>query len=757
MKVKDTSNKDTPGINRRQFIKSGGLGAGVAVTLTGCGGTEEKLIPFLIQEDRILPGAERWTASTCSLCAAGCGIRVRSMLGEAKVLHEGQERRQMVLQVKKIEGNPEHPINQGTLCARGQASPQILYNPDRIRTPLKLSGARGSGQYQPITWNEALTSLEAKLKAVSGTSGLGAIVGYTSRRRQEFIREFLAVLGSDRYYKEEPPGVSVLREANRRIFGRAELEVHDLENSQYLLSFGADLLEAHTSPVRYNLGLGHFRQGRAGQRGKFVYVGGRFSLSAANADEWLPARPGTEGKVALAMAHVILKEGLFEKDSAVSQRGFEGFARVLEQFAPEKIAELADIPAAKITRVAREFARHQPGIALAGSAAVAHPDGLSTAAAVQSLNVLVGSAGWKGGLFWNASSPDISSSRFWAEDFLQAAGAIQVLILCDADPLYHVPAAFALRNSFEKIPFTVAFSSCLDDSSAYADLILPDQTFLERWDVTQPALTMGQRTISITQPIVKPLYESRDCAEVLLDLARRLGGELTKAFPDANFEVYLKRRLGEEKVLQHGSFAAENLDDFWRKFLETGVWVDDAALKPERVPADLTLLAEADRPQPSESGSDYPYFLQPFTSIPLGDGRAAHIPWMQELPDPMTSVVWGSWVEINPKTAAGLGIEESELVWLESRHGKIQVPAVFSVAARPDTLSLPFGQGHKMYGKYASGRGANPWELLSRDVVAGTGEPAWAATRVKISGTGTKAQVVKIGYDREHTPAELHR
>ena len=755
--MKDPSNKDNPGINRRQFIKSGGLGAGVAVTLTGCAGTEEKLIPFLIQEDRILPGVERWTASTCNLCQAGCGIRVRSMLGEAKVLYEGQERRQMVLQVKKIEGNPEHPVNQGKLCARGQAGPQILYNPDRIRTPLKLSGARGSGQYQPISWNEALALLEAKLKTVSGSSGLAAIVGYASRRRQEFIREFLAALGSDRYYQEEPQGVSVLREANRRMFGSAELEVHDVENSHYLLSFGADLLEAHTSPVRYNLGLGHFRQGRAGHRGKFVYVGGRFSLSAANADEWLPARPGTEGKVALAMAHVILKEGLLEKDSAHSQRGFEGFARVLEEFSPEKAAELAGIPAVKITRVAREFARHQPGIALAGSAAVAHPDGLFTAAVVQSLNVLVGNLGRKGGVFPNASSSEPKlPSRFWVEDFLQAAGALQVLVLCDADPLYNVPAAFALRNSLEKVPFTVAFSSCLDDSSAYADLILPDQTFLERWDLTEPALTMGRRTISITQPIVKPLYESRDCAEVLLDLARRLGGQLTKAFPDGNFQAYLKRRLGEEKV-KHGSPAGDDLDSFWSKFAETGVWVDDSPLKTERVPADLTLLAEAVHPQPSESDREYPYFLQPFASIPLGDGRAANTPWMQELPDPMTSVVWGSWVEINPKTAAELGIEESELVWLESRHGKIQVPAVFSVAARPDTLSVPFGQGHKMYGKYASGRGANPWEILSRDLVAGTGEPAWAATRVKISGTGTRARVVKIGYDREHTPAELHR
>src|SRR5437867_1719812 len=401
------------------------------------------------------------------------------------------------------------------------------------------------------------------------------------------MSEFLRALGSERCDREEPLGAPVLREANRRVFGRHELEVHDLENAHSILSFGADILGAHTSPVRYNLGLGHFRQGRPGERGKFVQVEGRFSLSAANADEWLPARPGTEGDVALALAHTICKEELYDKDFARAHiRGFDAFrAFVSDRYAPEKIAEALDVPSKKLVRVAREFARHQPGLALAGGSALAHPHGVFTAAAVQSLNALAGNIGRPGGISWNASAAPaparVLGARAWTEDLVSAADSIQVLILWDADPVYSTPAALELRKALGKIPFIVAFSAFMDDSTAEADLVLPDQTYLERWDLVEPAVTRGQRTLSITQPICKSMYESRDRAEVLMSLA---GLPL-----DGGFSGYLKARLAESKVLGHGSFAAGDVDPFWITLLDKGVWGDDAAAAPSSA-MDLALV-----------------------------------------------------------------------------------------------------------------------------------------------------------------------
>ncbi len=765
--MSDDSKTEKPAINRREFLKSGALGAGAAATLTSCGGHEESVIPFLIPEENILPGVDKWTASTCNICPAGCGILVRSMLGEARVRHEGQERRQMIVQVKKIEGNPLHPVNRGKLCPRGQAGPQILYNPDRIQTPLGLAGARGAGHYQAISWDEALSLLESKLQPLRGApsaSGLAAITGYSSRKRQDLIRDFLLAAGSDRCYLEEPLGLPVLREANRRLFGRADLEVHDFENADYVISFGANILETHTSPVRYNLGLGHFRQGRPGRRGKFVQVEARFSLTAANADEWLPPRPGTEGELALAIAHVILKEQLFDAAFVKSSvKGFETFRTwVLEKYAPEKVAADLDIPSKRIIRIAREFALHQPGFALAGGSALGHYHGLFNAAAVQSLNALVGNIGRRGGLFWTASSGHLvqrpaPSEKRWIEKFIADAESIQILILWDANPLHNTESAAEVGKALSRIPFVVAFSSFMDESTSHADLILPDRTFLERWDLAQPEVTRGARVLSITQPIVKPMYESRDGADVLLGLAQKWGGKVSAALPDENFADYLKRGLVGQNVLKHGSFQEEDIDGYWSKLREAGVWIDDAPDRTE-TKADLSFLPSAEPIPPGERESaEYPLALQPFISVALGDGRASNLPWMQELPDPMTSIVWGSWVEINPHTAAEFGIEENEMIWLESSSGKIKVPAYLTPAARPDVVSVPFGQGHRLYGRYASGRGANPWEVIVARRVKDVAEPAWAATRVRLVKTGEKARLVRIGYDRERSPAELHR
>ncbi len=740
-------------MNRRDFLKSTALGAGVAVTLSGCGTKEDVLIPLLVPEERIIPGVEKWTASTCSLCPAGCGTLVRTMGGEIKLRHDGHEARQVVLQVKKIEGNPKSPINRGRLCARGQAVPQMLYHPDRVRTPLRLAGPRGSGKYESISWDEALAQL--RQKAIGAGAGLAMICGALSHARRQLMRDFLAAAGSTRCYVEEPPGTPTLREANRRMFDRTELELHDFEKARYVVSFGANILESHTSPVRYSLGLTHLRQGRPGERGKFVQVEGRFSLTAANADEWLPARPGTEGMVALAMAHVILKEELYDEALVKSQsRNFDSYRSwVLAKYPPDRVAEAADIPLKRIGRVAREFAHSHPALALSGGAAIAHENGLFSALAVQSLNVLAGGIGKPGGVLWTATSLKearrSSVSRYWAEDFLGSADTISALVLLNADPVYSVPAAMGLRQRLERIPFIVAFATVMDDSSSLADLVLPDQSALERWDVTQPEITAGSRVLSITQPAVRPLYESRDSADILLSLSGSTG-------PADSFRQYLRNYLEKAKV-GRGSFDSDGIDTFWDRLLEEGVWTD-AEREFSASSADLASVAGAEpRLRQEADSTGFPFYLQPFAPMGLGMGREASLPWMQELPDPMTSVVWGSWVEINPGSAAKLGIRDGEWVWLESSVGKIKVPALLQPSARPDTVSMPFGQGHGVYGRYAGGRGVNVWQVVEPAQVRDAGEAAWAATRVRLTRSGEISPLIRLGYDRERTPAEVHR
>jgi len=156
-------------MKRRDFLKTGGIAGAAGLILDGCG-QPQQLIPLLISEEQFVPGVERWVRTLCQQCSAGCGINVRVMAGESIRTINGAQKRLKAEQAKKIEGNPDHPISMGGTCARGQAGVQALYHPDRIQTPLKLAGARGSGQYQPIAWNEAIQALVAQLQAQQSTA-----------------------------------------------------------------------------------------------------------------------------------------------------------------------------------------------------------------------------------------------------------------------------------------------------------------------------------------------------------------------------------------------------------------------------------------------------------------------------------------------------------------------------------------------------------------------------------------------------------
>src|SRR5262245_16891027 len=151
-------------MDRRQFIKVTAA-TGASATLAGCGNPEHQLIRF-IPEEELLSGISTWKPSICPLCPSGCGMVVRVMEGEAEVVRKGQTGLMKVGLAKKLEGNPAHPISQGKLCARGQAAIQVTYHPDRITGPMKRIGERGSGQFQQITWDEALDDLLAHLNAL---------------------------------------------------------------------------------------------------------------------------------------------------------------------------------------------------------------------------------------------------------------------------------------------------------------------------------------------------------------------------------------------------------------------------------------------------------------------------------------------------------------------------------------------------------------------------------------------------------------
>jgi anaerobic selenocysteine-containing dehydrogenase len=727
-------------MKRREFIILGGIGATSASLLSACGHPEEKLIPALIPDEEFVPGIDYWKASTCGMCPAGCGIIVRTREHKAN----------------KIEGNPLHPVNRGALCARGQAGLEVLYNPDRIKFPLLRSG-RGEGKWAVISWDEAIKTIANKLreidprssteKAIFVTADPGSVTAHVaSRLMQAYGQAFVA---------ERSHGETERREIYGDLlpgFQRSGEPIFDIANATYLLSLGARFLETWKSPVMYSLAYGEFRSGRGKTRGRFVHIEPRMSLTAANADEWIAATPGTEELVALAMAQVIVREGLNKAPLSADS------ARKLEEFSPESIASRIDVPSERIVRVAREFARAERPLAIGELRAPA-------STAVPLLNAIVGNLNKPGGVLIveshdkskgplkvpedglippGESKQNVDQPRS-RESFERTSRSLQapqhpyrLLMTHGFNPVFETHGWLAPQ--LEKIPFIVSFSSFMDETGM-ADLILPDHSYLERWDIHASYGSDGRRVVSLMQPVLEPQLDTRQTADVLLGVARDLGGEVSAALPFDSAKDIIEQGASDLAMYVGG----ENADAAWSELTEKGVvsagsapTVQTQASEPVPVSLD-TFLQGLPRSNASEgiSNGEYPMTLIVYEHAAFGDGLAANLPSIQELPDPLTSVIWGSWLEINPGTAATMGIADGDLVEVTTANGSVRAPAFLYPGIRPECIALPLGQVHSIYGRYARRRGADPGALV-RNSESNT-------VRARLTKVGGKAQLIRFG------------
>ena len=449
-------------MERRDFIKITAL-SGVMATLDGCRSVEKRLIRF-VPEEELVPGIATIKPSVCTLCSAGCGLLVRVMQGEAEVVRHGQNGLIKMGLAKKLEGNPQHPVNHGKLCARGQAGLQVLYHPDRITHPIKRTGARGSGEFQQITWDDALKEVSAHLTTLQASKSTGPLA-FLARplggQRQELIARFLKAYGAPPASWYEPFDEAVLRQANLLSFGHAALPTFDLARADYVISFGADFLGTWNSPVPQSAGYGEMRQGRPGRRAKFVQVEARMSQTGANADEWIACRPGMEGALALGIAHVILSEKLVPQGAAARAGSLiAGWSAGLPEFAPEVVEKQTGVSAAVIKRLAHEITRSGSAAAMIGGPPLAHTNGLFNAMAANALESLVDSSRDSGPIMSFTPEPPLGDATAPMQAGLGSLNALlksapQMLLLSEANPIFSAPPALRMREWLAKIPYIV--------------------------------------------------------------------------------------------------------------------------------------------------------------------------------------------------------------------------------------------------------------------------------------------------------------
>ena len=688
------------GMERRGFLKTASAG-GAGAALAGCGAdTVERLIPYVTAPEEITPGVATWYATVCGECPSACGVRVRTREGRAVM----------------IEGNPDHPVSRGGLCSRGVSALQGLYDPDRVASPLR---AAGDG-FEPVSWDEAMDMVAQRL------GGQGRALFLTGRKgpaEAELLNRFVEAVGGLRLILDPLDDVA-LRAAADVAFGVKALPRYDIAAARHLVSFGADFLETWVSPSGFSADFATLHGVDHGEKGRFVFVGPRLSLTGLNADEWIPAKAGSEADVALALAGELVR----------SHRADAGpYSGLVEGRTLAGAAQAAGVPEDRLAELAELFAE---GDVLALGPGLAGHHGAATAANLAVL-VLNAAAGNLGRTLHVPSAPD-SEAASPRRDVARAveqmgAGGFDVAVVAGANPVYALPPTTGFEAAFDGAPFKIAFASALDETAAKADLVLPDAHALESWGDSEPAVGAYAVRQPVMQPV--PLFDSRAMADVLIDAGRRLGHDL-----GAESARDFVRQAAEARLDDLGVEGADR-ETRWRRLLRKGATPaseeagaagsgtgDGAALRPPAMAVDF----EA----PSLEGpGDLALLVHP--SPRFGDGTHANRPWLQELPDPVSKIMWHSWLEMHPATAERLGIRrEGEVVRVASAHDALELPVWFHPGIREDAVAIPMGGGHDNYGRFANGHGVNPQRLLPDAEDATSGARSVVSVRVEVTPTG---------------------
>jgi anaerobic selenocysteine-containing dehydrogenase len=708
---------------RRDFLKIGAAGTATAI-LAGCSQESERWVnlePYVRAPEEQLAGIPNWYASTCRMCPAGCGIIVRIMNGRAV----------------KIEGNPEHPVSRGKLCARGQAGLQLLYNPDRV-TGAVQQDKRGDRKYKVIAWNDAINTLYEKLDAAGAAVGVWLGANTSGHLVDLFTRFTQAVGAPDPVRYDLYSGLNNyagLASVSNTLLGRTELPTYDLGHADLIFSFGADFLGPWLSTTAYGVEFGDFRSQAYGKRGYLVQFEPKMTISGAKADRWVPIQPGAEGLVAQAIIKIIADQKVGPPDRV--DRATQLAANVNLHDA----AAACEMSTDQLVELARMFVVAEHPVAIPGPALLGRNNAIGAAVAVQVLNVIAGTVGDPGSV---AITPELpvstlvapASSSFGDAQALidrMNGGEIKVLLVHGANPAYDLPQDAGFVAALDNVETVISFNTLVDETSAQADYILPDRVYLEGWgyEVARPGF-QGLPVVSSQQPVVGPLYDVRPTGDVLLTAAKGIPAA-AQALPWTDEVAFIKEMVS---ALPKGASGGDDQDVRWARFLQHGGWWPETAPSAALQPTALQTFDVAPTAFQGDE-QEYPYFLHPYLPVVLGDGSGANTPWLQGSPDPMTTIAWQTWAELNPTTAKELGVDDGDVIKITSPHGEIEVPVYIFPAIRPDTVAIPLGQGHSDLGRYAKQRGSNALRLVGNETDESGNHLAWANVRVKLSKTDT--------------------
>ena len=716
----------TSELTRRRFLAYGAAGV-AGITLGQLG------------RSWLAPGAsgaattlrERWAMTVCRECAAACGMQVR-LVDEVPV---------------KLEGNPLCPVSRGRLCAKGQAALESYFDPDRLTGPARRTGPPDDPRWEPISW-EAATALLAAAISAPAPGPLQALVvaaedhGPPADAWATAWKAFGA-----RVVWTAAPTAARLRPALQAITGLDRDPIFDFERATHVLSFGAPLAEDWLSGVWARRSYGRFRRSDGRPRGRLVQIEARRSDTARKADEWLAISADQQVALAYGIASVMFRENRL--DRAALERWGGNLAQfedaVVNAFPPDEVAAATGVPVITLLRLARDLASSTHPLAVVS--ADADPDLVN---AVLSLNAIAGAYERAGGIFACPGHPDAYVDDALTALEATAAGTLQpkVIVFGDASALRALRAPTDLSAMVSKAELVVSFSPYLDETSEYANLLMPTHTPLEAWHGASVPAALAIEAVALAAPAVPPRLETRDRLALVKAVAAAIGETAVAACPWESSESVVQAEIGRLAALRRGTPYKGTFETDWvRELEEGGWWVPDSAAAPEfgrrvldaggwvdpffepgrirdavRVSGGLSLPlpraraagiagAATERALPvtalrasedDESPVRFPLRVVPFVPATLSLAGSPNQPALFELLGQPESAPWRVWAEIGPETASAIGVEQGAEVRITSGGGgEITAVALVVEGMASDSVAVAYVPTHARGGRWA--------------------------------------------------------